>query len=123
MFAEFLIISDISGQTDAACVELLSRQPVVVVRDLVLKKIPANLPVDDKTSVTCGTINANEWDLQAVAKTGGRIEAGRGRSGILRLPSQLADSRTLVQNTPVHRHPGVADAVLHVTRRLYRSRI
>src|SRR5258707_12179716 len=123
MFAEFLIISDISGQTDAACVELLSRQPVVVVRDLVLKKIPANLPVDEKTSVTCGTINANEWDLQAVAKTGGRIKAGRGRRGILRLRSQVADRRTRVQIPPVHFQPGNVGAELNASKIFERPRI
>src|SRR5258708_25627361 len=90
MFAEFLIISDISGQTDAACVELLSRQPVVVVRDLVLKKIPANLPVAEKTSVNCGTIDANECDLQDVARTWVLIEAWRGRSVNLLLQSPVA---------------------------------
>src|SRR5260221_14723591 len=114
MIAEFLIVSDISGQTDAACVELLTRQSVV--RDLVLKKILANLPVDEKTSVTCGTINANERDLQAVAKTRGRIEARRRRSGVLRLRSQVADRRTSVQIPPVHVQPANVGAALNATK-------
>src|SRR5258708_31915497 len=104
MIAEILIVTDISVQTNAACVEMLSGQSVVVVRDLVLVEIPANLPVDEKTSVTRSAIDANEWHLEAVAKTRGWIKAGR--SGILRLRSQIADRRTPVQVPPIHIQPG-----------------
>src|SRR5262245_10708423 len=113
MIAEFLIVSDISRQTDATCVEVMTRQSAAAIRDVVLKKISANLPVDEKTSVTCSTINANEWDLQAVAKTRGRIEAGRGRRGILHLRSQVTDRRTRVQIPPAHVQPGNVDAELN----------
>ena len=48
---------------------------MVDVGDLVLEKIPANLSVDEKASLACGDISAQEWDLDAVAKARGRVKA------------------------------------------------
>ncbi len=94
-----MIVSDVSGETDAACVETLARQSVGVVRDLVLEEIAAYLPVDEKIPVAGSAVSANERDLEAIAKTRGRIKAG---SGVVRLRSQVADRRTEVQIPPVH---------------------
>src|SRR5580704_1117121 len=79
---------------------MLSKQSVVVVRDFVLVKIPACLPVNEKTSIRCSAINTNERNLEAVAKTWRRIKAGRG--GVLCLRSQIADRRTCMQIPPIH---------------------
>src|ERR1700730_7603986 len=120
LIAEILIVSDIPCQTNAACVETLTSESVVVVRDLVLEKIPANLPIDEKTSVTCSGISANERDLEAVAKTRGRIKAG---SGIVRLRSQVADRRARVQIPPVHIQPCKVGADLNAGEIFQRARI
>src|SRR5580704_17575821 len=79
---------------------MLSKQSVVVVGDFVLVKIPACLPVNEKTAIRCSTINTNERNLEAVAKTWRRIKAGQG--GILCLRFQIADRRTCMQIPPIH---------------------
>ena len=121
MIAEILIVTDISGQADAACVEMLTKQTVVVVGALVLVEIPAHLPVDEKPAVRRSTINANEGDLEAVAKTRRRIEAGR--SGVLCPQSQIADRRTRVQIPPVRIQPGNVGADLNAGEICDRARI
>src|SRR5260370_19927722 len=120
LVAELLIVSDISGEADAACIETLARQSMGVVRDVVLEKIPANLPVDEKISVACSAIHANKRDLEAVAKTRGRIKA---RSGVVRLRSQVADRRAEVQIPPVHIQSGKVGADLNAGEIFQRVRI
>src|SRR6266436_2777651 len=122
MNAELLIVSDVSGQADAAGVEMLSRQSMVVVGDLVLEKIPAHLSVDEEVSIARSRIGANERDLQVVAKSR-RAGIETGRSGILRRHAQVADRRTDVQIPAVHVQPGKVGADLNAGEIFPRARI
>ena len=94
---------------------------MVVVGNLVLEKIPANLSVDEKASLACGDISAHEWDLDAVAKARGRVKAGR--SGVVRLRPQIADGRTHVHVPAIHIQPGDVRADLNAGEISHRARI
>ena len=86
---------------------MLTGQSVVIVRDLVLEEIPANLPVNEKTAVTCSPVDADKRNLETVAKTRGRIEVG---CGIFRVRAQIADRQTSVKVPAIHIQRGNVDA-------------
>jgi hypothetical protein len=83
----------------SARIETLTGQSVVIVRDLVLEEISADLPVNEKTAVTCSPVDADKWDLETVAKTRGWIEVG---CGIFCVRAQIADRQTSVQVLAIH---------------------
>src|SRR5262245_26844779 len=103
MMAQLVIVGDISGETDAARVEMLIKHPVVGVGHLVSKRSPAQLSVDEKASLAGSEVSTNERRLEAVAKARRRI--GVGRSDISRLRSQVADRRARVQIPSVQVQP------------------
>ena len=58
-----------------------------------MEEILANLPVNEKTGVTCSPVDAHEWDLETVAKTRERIEVG---SAIPHVRPEITDRQILV---------------------------